>query len=212
MPIHEWSRVDPGLFHNFVQGWTVDLRRWLNQGALPNAHFAMIDMPPAATATESDSAYYARRRNRVSVRGPSDRTVAIIEIVSPGNKESKTAARSFSEQAAGFIRSGVHLIVIDLFPQTSSAPDGIHESIWREFAGGPVVARPALKPLMAAAYEASNPPSAYVEPLAVGDELPPLPLFLEPGYYVPMPLEETYRASWENTPAPIRDLVLPSAK
>jgi hypothetical protein len=48
---------------------------------------------------------------------------------------------------------------------------------------------------------------AYVDSLAVGDPLPEAPLFLAPGWYVNVPLEETYRASWEVTPRPIRGLL-----
>jgi hypothetical protein len=54
--------------------------------------------------------------------------------------------------------------------------------------------------------------TAYVEALAVGDSWPEAPLFLEPGWYVNVPLEQTYMTSWELTPRPIRDrLVIPAA-
>jgi len=43
--------------------------------------------------------------------------------------------------------------------------------------------------------------------VAVGDLLPDAPLFLAPGWYVNIPLEATYRTSWETTPKPIRNLV-----
>ena len=36
-----------------------------------------------------------------------------------------------------------------------------------------------------------------------------IPLFLAPGWYVNVPLEQTYAASWDVTPKPIRDLVAP---
>ncbi len=45
--------------------------------------------------------------------------------------------------------------------------------------------------------------------MAVGDAFPDAPLFLAPGWYVNVPLEQAYRASWEVTPRPIRDLVAP---
>jgi len=35
MPIHDWSRVDAGLFHDFHQAWTIELRKALNRGLLP---------------------------------------------------------------------------------------------------------------------------------------------------------------------------------
>jgi hypothetical protein len=36
MPVHDWTRVDAGLFHDFHQGWTVALRNALNAGMLPS--------------------------------------------------------------------------------------------------------------------------------------------------------------------------------
>ena len=39
-----------------------------------------------------------------------------------------------------------------------------------------------------------------IEPIAVGDVLSPMPLFLRPGAYVLVPLEETYQAAWEGVP------------
>jgi hypothetical protein len=53
--------------------------------------------------------------------------------------------------------------------------------------------------------------TAYVDSVAVGDPLPDAPLFLGSGWYVNVPLEETYRASWNVTARPIRDLVEPPA-
>jgi len=49
--------------------------------------------------------------------------------------------------------------------------------------------------------------SAFVEPLAVGDSLSDMPLFLTGQLHVPAPLEETYIAAWQGYPLPIRKLV-----
>ena len=43
---------------------------------------------------------------------------AIIEIVSPGNEDSRNAIRSFVEKAADILNQGVNLLVVDLFPPT----------------------------------------------------------------------------------------------
>jgi hypothetical protein len=73
----------------------------------------------------------------------------------------------------------------------------------------PFEPRPADKPLMVASYDAGNGLTAYVDPVAVGDPWPDAPVFLAPGWYVNIPLEPTYMASWEVTPKAIRDLVAP---
>ena len=43
MPVHNWKRVDAGLFHDFHQSWTVALRNALNAGVLPADHFALVE-------------------------------------------------------------------------------------------------------------------------------------------------------------------------
>jgi hypothetical protein len=45
--------------------------------------------------------------------------------------------------------------------------------------------------------------------VAVGDELPALPIFLTEEDYVPAPLEETYRVSWAAFPADFKELLEP---
>jgi hypothetical protein len=72
--------------------------------------------------------------------------------------------------------------------------------------------RPPLdKPLTFVSYQASDDFTAYIEPLAVGDELPEMPLFLSPSFYVSVPLEPTYQAAWKACPPPVRQLVEGSA-
>jgi len=61
--------------------------------------------------------------------------------------------------------------------------------------------------LTAAAYSAGEPITAYVEPLAVGDPLPALPIFLDPATYVPAPLEPTYQTTWDKCPQVLREAV-----
>lgn len=56
-----------------------------------------------------------------------------------------------------------------------------------------------------AAYRAAPTRTAYVEPVAVGDDLPALPIFLTEDEYIPAPLEETYRASWADFPADFKE-------
>jgi hypothetical protein len=240
MPIHDWTAVDAGPFHDFHEDWAIELRRRLNAGILPPGYFAMADqrvsgpepdvvtlqarvpsperpgglavadLPPRVRQVgriETDAAVYARKANRIAIRHRLGRVVAIIEIVSPGNKDNRHAIRSFLAKAVDFLSHGIHLLVVDLFPPTARDPDGIHQAIWDELVGEPFEPRPPDKPLTAAAYDAGSPLTAYVEPLAVGDTIPDMPLFLEPGVYVPAPLEAAYAASWAALPGIIRELV-----
>jgi hypothetical protein len=144
--------------------------------------------------------YVSRRRTLVIHHVSGDRIVALLEVVSPGNKASKHAFRTFLEKAVGALARGYHLLLVDLHPPTPRDPQGIHAAIAGEL-GGPPFPPPAGQPLTVASYEAASPGgNAYVDTLAVGDPLPEAPLFLEPGGYVRVPLEATYREAYSGVP------------
>jgi hypothetical protein len=132
--------------------------------------------------------------------------VAVVEMVSPGNKASNVEFRALVEKSADLIRQGVHLLIVDLFPPTKRDPQGIHKAIWDEFKEEDFELPPD-KPLTLVAYSAGAKKTAYVEPVAVGDVLADMPLFLEPEIYVPAPLEATYQTTWKLFPAPMRKLL-----
>lgn len=245
MPIHDWTRVDAGIFHDFHHEWVSTIKRALNDGLLPATYYAMAEQaaggrtpdvltlersadgggnghpsngpsgsggiavetaPPKTRFTAlADHEILARKKSRIAIRHVSDDTVvAIVEIVSPGNKDSRHAIRSFVEKAADFLRGGIHLLIIDLFPPTPRDPRGIHAAIWSEIMDDGF-APPDGEPLTLVAYRAADVKQAYIEPTAVGQALPDMPLFLEPGLYVPVPLEKTYQSAFEAVPKRWRD-------
>jgi hypothetical protein len=226
MPIHDWTRVDAGLFHDFHQSWTVALCNSLNIGTLPADYFALVEqsirgpIPDVLTlrlCSDSDRGddpglraevdSYLRKANRVTVRHRHGDVVAVIEIVSPGNKASRAEFRTLVEKSAELIRQGIHLLVIDLFPPGKRDPQGIHKAIWDEFQEDENFELPPETPLTLASYDAGPECVAYVEFIGVGDCLPEMPLFLRPGVYVPGPLEETYQTAWSNFPAALKGLL-----
>jgi hypothetical protein len=144
---------------------------------------------------------YARKASAVTIRHSSNhRVVAIIEIVSPGNKNTGHAFAKLIEKAIEVLDAGVHLLVIDLLPPGTFDPSGIHAAIWRKYAGESF-APPAEKPLTLARYIGGDAFEAYVEPTAVGSSLVDMPLFLDPDSYVPTPRELTYQSAFEAVPA-----------
>jgi hypothetical protein len=150
---------------------------------------------------------YVRKADRIAVRHRHGQVVAVVEIVSPGNKASKNELRTFVEKTANLIMQGIHLLVIDLFPPSKRDPQGIHKAIWDELVEEDFEL-PGEERLTLAAYDAGPPPVAYVEPIAVREALPDMPIFLKPDFYVPAPLEETYRTTWnEFFPAPMKRLL-----
>jgi len=240
MPIHDWSRVDAGIFHDFHQAWTIGIRDALNGGGLPPGYFAMAeqivsgpipdvvtlqqrpgssrpakaaggiavaDAPPRArftTTAEVDP--YVAKANHIAIKHRLGRVVAVIEIISPGNKGSQHALRSFVEKSYELLVNGVNLLVVDLFPPSRRDPQGIHKAIWEQILDEPFELPPD-KPLTVAAYMGGELKKAYVEPVAVGDPLPELPIFLDVRTYVPAPLESTYQSTWLKCPEPVREVV-----
>ena len=53
-----------------------------------------------------------------------------------------------------------------------------------------------VRPLTLVSYSADDITTGYVQPIAVGDVLPSMPLFRDPESYVMVPLEETYMEAW----------------
>lgn len=136
--------------------------------------------------------------------------VAMIEVVSPGNKDRKHSFETFVEKARDLILQRVNLLLVDPFPPGPHDPQGVHKALWDKFVDQQFEL-PFDKPLTMAAYQTEPMKTAYVEPIAVGDPLPDMPVFLDGDAYILLPLEETYRATWDVLPAQVRDLFEPGA-
>jgi hypothetical protein len=235
MPVHDWARVDAGIFHDFHQTWIIELKRALNRGLLPPGYYALgeqiagglgpdvltlegptdgsampdshrgmvalADAPPRVwfhAKTETD--IYAAKANVIAIRHASNhRVIAVLEIVSPGNKNNRHGLRAFVDKAVELLRGGIHLLIVDLFPPSARDPQGIHKAIWDEYTDSDF-ALPAGKPLTLASYIGGPMPETFVEATAVGLTLPQMPLFLTPDEYIYVPLEPTYQSAWEGVP------------
>jgi hypothetical protein len=156
-----------------------------------------------------DQERYVRRANRVVIRHELGDVVAVLEIVSPGNKDSRHSLRTFVEKAVDLIQQGVNLLIVDPFPPGPHDRHGVHQAIWDEFTDQPFEL-PSDKPLTLAAYQVQPLKIAYVEPIAVGDRLPDMPLFLHEETHVAVPLEEIYTTTFTVLPPEIRRLLEPS--
>lgn len=247
MPMHDWTKVEAGIYHMFHGTWLVTIARALNNGVLPPTYYAMseqvtatiapdvvtlrlpsADPPPLAPgngvhALPADRPAVglldrtrlvvpARPRRRLAVRHVSTHdVVAVIELVSPANKQKRKDFTQFVEKAAAVLTVGVHLLVIDPFPPTRRDPGGVHGAIWAAI-GKPRTGRvpytpPADRPLTAVSYSAGSEVVAAVQTFAVGEPVPDVPLFLEPELYVTVPLEATYAAAWPDVPKVWRDVL-----
>jgi hypothetical protein len=163
--------------------------------------------PKVRIRMQSDANRYAAKAKAVTIRHVSNHhVVAIVEIISPGNKNNQNGLNAFVRKAQEALAAGVHLLLVDLFPSSSRDPQGIHPAVWGED-GQEEYVLPADKPLTCVSYIGGPGAEAFIELVAVGDALPEMPLFLSPETYVPVPLESTYQAAWEGMPAYWRDVL-----
>lgn len=157
--------------------------------------------------TEGEEFYRPRKKAVVVRHASGDEVVAMIEIVSPGNKASRRAFEAFLDKAFQLIEQRIHLLVVDPFPPGPRDPNGVHAAIWEEVQGGPFQL-PSDRPLTFVSYECDLTTRAYIEPIAVGECLPEMALFLEPNGSVPVPLERTYQAALAVMPRRWRDVLV----
>jgi hypothetical protein len=146
-------------------------------------------------------AAYRTLRRTIAIRHTSGHyLIALVEIVSPSNTDRQTSLRDFTEKAHAAIDRGIHVLVIDILPPARHEPRGIHAVIWETF-DSEMYCAPVDKPLSLVSYAAYAVPEAYVAPIAVGDILPDMPVFIENGHYVNVPLEKTYLEAYRGVPA-----------
>lgn len=238
MPMHDWTRVDAGIYHDFHVSWAVELRNTLNQGVLPDGYYALVEQhagrrvpdlitlgqttpisdfpplppppgglalaeaPPRVAYTSELAPSPTARRRSVAIRHVSHhRLVAVVEIVSPGNKDRVEHVEELADKIDGLLRAGVHVMLIDLFPATTRDPQGI-DAVVREFYSGPdqTYDAPPEPPPCVVSYCSALTIGVYFQPLAVGRGLPEMPLFIHVDHYVNVPLEATYSAAFAGVP------------
>lgn len=168
-----------------------------------------VASPPRVSrkAVAGPNATYRAMRRTLTIRHVSNhRIVALLEILSPANKDRLSSVDDFVEKAHSALKRGCHLLIIDLFPPGTHDPKGIHGAIWEAF-DSEDYEPPPDKPLILAAYMALPIVEVNYEPLAVGDELPDGPLYLQKDWFVNVPLEATYQAAYRGVPAYWRGVV-----
>ena len=238
MPMHDWRRVDAGIYHAFHHSWIEEIHRALlkrlptdyyslpeqiaagvgpdilalksdNQNEPDGGGLATKTRPKTKLYQETETEFYLSKQKAVVVHHVSgDRVVAVIEIVSPGNKNSAHGLRSFVTKARELLRLKIHLLIVDPIPVSSRDPFGLHAAIIEDFHDDPL-RLPVETPLSVFAYECDDRVRSYLEPLAIGDCLPDMPVFLYPEMYIDVPLEATYMAAWEAVPRRWQKVIAP---
>lgn len=170
---------------------------------------AVAQAPPQVSRTIVASPEAAARllQRTLTIRHASThRIIALVEIISPANKDRDSHVEDFVAKVRSALAMGIHVLIIDLLPPGVHDPAGLHEAIW-EAVGDEVASPPPERPLVLASYLADQLPRAHVEFLAVGDALPEMPLFLDPDFYIPMPLESSYHKVYHGLPQFWREVI-----
>lgn len=222
MGLHDWRRVTDNVFHTFHYGWLWNLAGLLNAQVLPPGYVARpeeyvgpyeadvltlhsgVPAPPSGgggTALEpvltlSPPRLRLGKERRIAIHSARDeRRVAIIEVVSPGNKDSARRAAHLQSKLIDALESGLHVVVIDVLPPTgvcASFPGAVARALG-------ATDEPRLGERHAASFEVQLDPlrlNLYGRDLTLGRPLPDdVPLFLLDGARVALPLERSYEAT-----------------
>jgi hypothetical protein len=150
--------------------------------------------PPAATLTmpalfPDDLA--------VEVRDEYDdaRVVAVVELVSPRNKDRPDSRRAFAVKCAAYLQRGIGLAMVDIVTNRQFM---LHNDLIQVLELGQTYMLPvanfspyatAYRPLR---RQEKSGIDAWLLPLAVGASLPVIPFALRGGPVIPLDLEATY--------------------
>jgi hypothetical protein len=236
MPLHDWTRVPSGLYHDFHQSWATELKRLMNRGILPDGFAAFVEQhsgpvssdvlalqlhdaepyrsdgnaavlaPPKPFIRKTHAEIDAGRANRVAIKHYLGRTVAAIELVSPGNKDSREAFREFLKKSREFLDAGVHLLIVDPFPPGPRDPHGIAKAVWEEF-GDDDFPMTRARDRTLVSFRRGFEVAVFYESVGIGDRMTAMPLYLMEDLFIYVPLQEAYDGAWEETAPALRRLV-----
>ncbi len=189
----------------------VDVRvdGWSNQAAKSVTVIYQIPVP----STVIHTANFEVSEVQIFDLNHARKTVGVIEIVSPANKDRAQHQEAFLAKCYSFIAYGVSTVIVDIVTTRSF---NFHEALMQKFQADDEPTRKRNeKQLYCSAYRyradvdtassgsAGASPSqsrdkvqpvieVWHYPLQVGDVLPDLPLFISPEVAVPVKLEDAY--------------------
>ena len=123
--------------------------------------------------------------------------IAAIEVVSPRNKDRADAKETYCNRYLGYLRVGVHLMLVDVLPRPKgySFSDAITNSLGLDLAPlpSPFAAAYRVGEVVPVGDDVGSLVGLWRRPLRVGQPLPALPLPLSVHRAVVIDLEETYQ-------------------
>jgi hypothetical protein len=163
---------------------------------------AVAEAPPRVSQRLTVSPSLRARRRTLSIRHVSGhQIVALVEVVSPANKDRPQHVNDFVAKALSALNLGIHVATVDLFPPGRHDPQGMHGAVLAGLDEDETPSPPpADRPLTLASFVAGPQVEVYLEHGALGRPLPDMPLFLRPDRYINLPLESTYQTAYADMP------------
>ncbi len=123
--------------------------------------------------------------------------VAVVELVSPGNKDRPEHRRAFLDKCAAYLREGVSVVLVDI---VTARRHNFHKELMELFVCGETAQDAVSTDLYAAAYRVRQVGErtqleVWPEPLALGEPMPTMPLWLTESLCVPLELEKAYQSA-----------------
>jgi hypothetical protein len=199
-------------WESFHGAWATQLMGYLNR-LLPRRYLATttnhFGAQVAADVAESALLELPAATASVALTFPDDlevqvideregvRLVAVVELVSPRNKDRQDARDAFTAKCCAYLQRGVGVVVVDI---VTSRHANLHNELMRRLNAG----SPAMLPDGCWTYAASYRPAqrqqtseadVWTWPLKLGEMLPTVPLRLLGATPVPLVLEGTYQAA-----------------
>ncbi len=125
------------------------------------------------------------------------RLVAAVEIVSPANKDRPESRRAFVSKCLGLLRERVSVAIVDV---VTTRTQNLYAELLDLIGQSDPSLNPEPPPLYATACRLTKRDDAWLletwaQPLALGQPLPTVPLWLADNLAVPLELNESYEQS-----------------
>lgn len=191
---------------SFLHSWAVGTSAGLNNH-LPAGFFAAPNIHARMRLDESSADEPGWRPSEPPTSVPLTPTGAVVEVgvysrsggpilagaielVSPANKDRPATRDAFVSKCAAYLQAGVGLVIVDVVTEYTA---DLHAELLARL--GTTV--PKAGRLFGAAYrpverDKQTMLDVWHEPLAVGGDLPTLPLWLRGGLCIPVELQATY--------------------
>ena len=217
MPIHDWSKVDANLFHDFHQAWSIAIRNALNGGVLPKGYSALVEQRTAGVVPDVLAIEHDSNSSKGIQRGG-----AVVTATRPKARHVIQATKTILADKAN--RIAIHhplgevVCIIEILSPGNKTSRGalqklVDKTLQLLVQGVHVLIVDLFPPTRTlATYIAGGPladitTTPYIEPIGVGEKLPDMPAYLDLDSFVYVPLEATYEATWLTCPEAMRAVV-----